>query len=77
VKKVFVDVTAEYSKEGEISPVSFVWESGIKYDIDRIFEHKKAASLKVGGQGIRYKCRVMGKMVYLYLEDGRWFMEGK
>lgn len=77
MKKVFVHVTAEFSREGDLHPVSFIWEDGMRYEIERVFEHKKAASLKVGGQGIRYRCRVKGKEVYLFLEDGRWFMEGK
>ena len=38
---------------------------------------KKAASMKVGGHGLRYRCRVSGKEVYMFLEEGRWFMEGK
>ena len=77
MRKVFVDVVVEHSKEGEIKPISFIWDDGIKYNIDRVFENQKAASLKVGGQGSRYRCRVSGKDTYLYLEDGRWFIEGK
>jgi hypothetical protein len=77
LKKVFVDVNAHFTKEGDLQPVSFVWEDGARYEIDRVFEHKKSASLKVGGQGVRYRCRVKGKDVYLFLEEGRWFMEGK
>lgn len=77
MRKVYVKVNAVFSPEGELRPESFVWEDGVKYQIDRVYEHKKAASLKAGGHGIRYKCRVMGKEVYLFLDDGRWFMEGK
>ncbi|MDX9871622.1 MAG: hypothetical protein RBT41_04270 [Clostridia bacterium] len=77
MKKVFVDVTAEFSREGSLLPRSFIWENGVKYEIDRVYECCKAASLKVGGQGLRYRCRVRGKEVYLFFEEGRWFMEGK
>jgi len=77
MKKVFVEVLVQYTKEGEQIPVSLTWEDGRNFSIDKVFENKKAASLKVGGQGIRYRCRVMGKDVYLFLEEGRWFMEGK
>jgi hypothetical protein len=77
MKKVFVHVNADFTKEGALQPLSFVWEDGARYEIDRVFEHKKSASLKVGGQGMRYRCRVQGKDIYLFLEDGRWFMEGK
>ena len=53
-----------------------------------MLEVEKAASLKVGGMGLRYKVRltneeynVYGKTTYLFLEKGenpeRWFVEGK
>lgn len=77
MKKVFIEVNAVFSLSGELTPTSFVWETGVRYDIDKVVERKKSASLKVGGQGIRYRCRVMGKEVYLFLEEDRWFMEGK
>jgi len=71
-------MTAYFTKEGEIFPIKFVWEDGRKYTVDKILDKRKAASLKVGGQGIRYTCRVSGKEIYMYLEDGnRWFIEGK
>lgn len=78
MRKVFVDVTATFTKDGGLQPLYFVWEDGTRYEVDKVIENKKAASLKVGGQGQRYKCRVSGKEVYLYLEEGnKWFMEGK
>ncbi len=72
-----MDVTAVFTKEGKLSPVSFIWEDGCRYEIDRVYECTKAASLKVGGQGMRYRCRVKGREVFLYLEEGKWFIEGK
>lgn len=77
LRKVFVDVVAVFSKEGELKPVSFTWEDGRRYRIDRILNKRRAASLKVGGHGICYDCRVMGKVVRLFLDDGKWFMEAK
>lgn len=77
MRKVYVDVTATFTKDGNLYPLYFVWEDGKRYEIDKVFESKRAASLKVGGQGIRYRCRVLGKEVYLFLEDGKWFIEGK
>lgn len=78
MRKVFVDVTATFTKDGRLEPLYFVWEDGTRYEVDKVIDNKKAASLKAGGQGQRYRCRVAGKEVYLYLEDGnKWFMEGK
>jgi len=73
--KVFVAVNADYTTEGEILPLSFVWEDGKRYTIDRILDVRRAASLKAGGAGMRYTCRVGKRQAYLYLEDDRWFME--
>lgn len=77
MRKVFVDVNATFIKDGRLLPLYFIWEDGIRYEIDKVYEIRKAASLKVGGQGQRYRCQVSGKEVYLFLEDGKWFMEGK
>jgi hypothetical protein len=77
MRKVFVHVSADFSPDGELTPKSFVWDDGRQYAIDKVYEHKMSASLKVGGHGIRYRCRVMGKDVFIFFEDGRWFMEGK
>jgi len=77
LRKVYINVTAAYTMEGTLLPIYFLWEDGMRYDVDKVFDFRKAASLKVGGQGVRYRCRVMNKEVYLFLEDNKWFMEGK
>jgi hypothetical protein len=45
--------------------------------VDRLIDVRQAASLKGGGVGIRYTCNIMGKRVYLYDDEGKWFMERK
>jgi len=75
MRKVFVDVTATFSKDGKLLPRSFVWEDGRRYEIDKVLDSRRAASLKAGGQGQRYRCRVSGREIYLFLEDGKWFIE--
>lgn len=77
MRKVFVDVVVKYTKDGQKIPLALIWEDGRKYDIDRVTDIRRAASLKAGGQGLRYKCRISGRETYLWLEDDRWFMEGK
>ena len=44
---------------------------------DRILDRRRAASLKAGGIGMRYTCRILGQRSYLYYEEPRWFVEGK
>ena len=34
--KVYVDVLAVFSREGELIPTAFVWEDGRKYAIDKV-----------------------------------------
>ncbi len=75
-RKVFVEVTARFDREGRMLPLSLTWEDGRTFEIDRVLDVRRAASLKAGGQGIRYACRILGRERYLFLEEGRWFVEG-
>ena len=77
LRKVFVEVIARFDIDGKMSPVSLIWEDGREFGIDRVLDVRRAASLKVGGQGTRYTCIVGGKEVYMFFEVDRWFMEGK
>lgn len=51
MNKVYVDVVAEFSKEGCLIPILFVWEDGRKYKIDKILKIERCASRKAGGVG--------------------------
>lgn len=73
--KKFVEVVAYYDTEGNISPLVIHWDDGSEYEIDRITDITQAASLKHGGAGIRYTCRIHGQMRYLFLDDNKWFIE--
>lgn len=75
--KVYVSVKAVFHSDGGFKPVSFIWEDGQEYEISRVTDIRRAASLKAGGSGIRYTCRVENREVYLFLEEDRWFMEKK
>ena len=77
MRKVFVEVMAKFDTEGNLVPISLKWEDGKEYSIDKLYEHKKAASLKVGGQGERYRVKICNQEKYIFLEEGKWLMEGK
>lgn len=77
MRKVFVKVLAEHDPETGCKPISITWEDGRVFEIDRIVDVCRAASTKVGGIGIRYKCRICGQETYLFDEEGRWFVEAK
>ena len=67
MKKVYVDILANYTKDGQVIPITILWEDGNRYQIDKVLDVCRAASLKVGGVGLRYKCRIMGKEKFLFL----------
>ena len=75
--KKYIDVTAHFDTSGQIIPVIFWWDNGKSYQIDRVTDIRRAASLKAGGTGIRYTCRILGKKRYLYYDDytQKWFVE--
>ena len=73
--KVYVDVLAVFSREGELIPTAFVWEDGRKYAIDKVSKPERCASRKAGGTGICYTIMVNGKESHLYYEFDKWFME--
>ena len=75
--KVYVDVIEERSKDGSVRPLSFVWEDGRTYEIDRVIDFCPGHSLKAGGYGIRYTIEVNGKRSFMFFEADRWFMEKK
>lgn len=75
MRKAFVDVIVLFDKEGAMTPLTVIWEDGRKFEIDRVLDIRRAASLKAGGQGIRYLCRINGRNTYLFYEEPRWFVE--
>jgi hypothetical protein len=74
-KKTYVEVTARFDTEGRILPLKIMWRDGSSFFIDKVLDIRPAASLKAGGAGIRYTCRVNQKETYLFLEENRWFVE--
>ena len=77
VYKKYVDMIVRYFPDGTIKPMAVWWEEGKVYEIDRIIDVRPAASLKAGGAGIRYTCRIQGHETFVWLEDSRWFVEAK
>lgn len=76
-RKVYVSVLAEMTPTGYAQPKVITWEDGTHYEIDQIKDVRKAASLKAGGTGIRYRVRIGRTETNLFLEENRWFVEGK
>lgn len=78
MNKVYVSVLAEFTKDGRLLSKSFTWKDGSVYDIQRISDIRRAASLKAGGAGTRYTCIINGMESHLYYEgESKWFLEEK
>ena len=75
VSKTFVKVTAEHDENGRTKPLRLTWTDGKEYEIDRVTDVRLAPSLKGGGLGTRYSCHIRGKEVFLFCDEGRWFLE--
>lgn len=75
--KKYVNMIVRYHPDGRIVPLAVYWSEGHFYEIDRVLDARPAASLKAGGTGIRYTCRIHGHVTYIWLEKNRWFVEAK
>ncbi len=77
-RKEYVWVNVDHSPDGTAIPRSITFEDKRTFEIDRVLAVRRAASTKVGGTGISYTIRVLGKETFLFDEEnGRWFVERK
>ena len=74
-KKRYVEVVADHAEDGRVTPLYIIWENGRRFDIERVLDRRRAASLKCGGTGIRYYVEIGAKRTFLYFEEPRWFVE--
>ena len=76
-EKIYVDVTAEFSRKGGMRPKIIVWGDGQKFEIDNVKEICRAPCKSGGVLPKRYTVTVWGKQKYLYFEreKERWFVE--
>ena len=75
--KVYVEVTSKFDTDGTMTPVSFVWEDGMVYNIDQIKKKERCVSQKSGETGMMYTVIVAGKECHLFYKFDKWFMEKK
>lgn len=77
--KDYVTVVARHELGGRIRPVAYQLPGGSIVKVDCITDERQAASLKSGGQGTRYTCKVtvdeIQSDVYLFHDEELWFME--
>ena len=74
--KVPLTINIDVNAAGMVRPRYFIWpDNGKAYAIDKILDVRRAPALAAGGMGIRYTCRVCGKEVNIFCDEGKWFME--
>ena len=73
--KIYVKVRADFDFDGKLRPLLLRTEDGAPQRIDRVLDVRPAASLKAGGQGIRYTCMIQGQPLYLFYDEPHWFIE--
>ena len=74
-RKVIVSVKAEFDVFGRLTPISFCWENGVQYDISKVLDRRRAVSLRSGGGGIRYTCKIDNRLVCLFNDENLWYIE--
>jgi hypothetical protein len=76
-RKKYVQVDVRFTLEGEMEPLRIYLESGRVCEIDKVLDSRRAASMKVGGQGIRYTVRIHGQSKHLWYEEPKWFVAAR
>ena len=73
--KVYVGVETYTDESGHVLPRMIYWTDGRRFEIQKILDERRAASLKAGGNGIHYTCLINGHTTFLFFEDPRWFVD--
>lgn len=76
-RRAYVRVLVDVDETGKVHPLKIYWEDGRGFAVDRLLDVRRAAATKAGGQGMRYTCRMRGREIYLFEDDGRWFVEAR
>ena len=74
-RKRYVSVEAIFDEDGRMLPTAVRWDDGRRFSIDEVRDVRRAASLKTGGDGMRYTVRIGTNITYLFYEEPRWFVE--
>lgn len=75
--KKYVEMIVRYTEDGQVIPLAVRWSPEQLFEIDKVLDVQRAASLRAGGTGIRYLCRIKGRERYIWLEENKWFVEAK
>ena len=72
-RKRYVEVEATFLEDGRIVPRAVIWHDGRRFPVRAVLGVRRCASLKVGGEGVRYDGGVAGADASLSREEpGGW-----
>lgn len=76
-RKVYVEVTVRFLKDGGMRPLSLEWEDGRIFRIDKVKRVERACARVGSILPVRYLCVFSGNDRPLYFEgdEMRWFVE--
>lgn len=76
-RKVCVEVSAIFSREGGVKPLSLVWEDGRTFTVERVSAVEHAPARVSALLPMRFTCQIRGQKRWLYFEPERlrWFVE--
>lgn len=76
MQKKYVKVFLEIDENGKKTPKTIVYNDQ-KFEIDKVLDIRRCASMKVGGVGERYTISINNKQTYIFFENNKWFVEEK
>lgn len=74
-RKRYVEVEATFLEDGRIVPRAVIWHDGRRFPVRAVLGVRRCASLKVGGEGVRYDVLLGHAHTFLFHEEPRWFVE--
>lgn len=79
MKRVYIDIIAEITPEGDIFPRQLHLEDGSVFAVDRRLERPRPCFNADGSTSLRFRCLVENRQVlFFYDEDTmRWWVEGE
>jgi hypothetical protein len=77
VNRIYIDVTVRWLPTGKMIPLSFTWEDGREYKINKVLAVREGHSLKQFASGKRYYCQTGKRRYYLHYDGERWYVEVK
>lgn len=72
--KVNLAVNADFSAEGLITPKSFTWPDGRKFQIETFYKREFPEPADLMIVGIKYLCRACGKDIALFCAGSQWYI---